>query len=75
MSKGKGKLRYGKKKARRVKSAGGLSMGANTGPPSSALAVLEEEYVVEKILDKRVSNEQTYYLIKWQGFSDQDNTW
>lgn len=35
----------------------------------------EEEYSVEKILDKRTKGGKTEYLIKWEGYPDSENTW
>ncbi|GIY13118.1 chromobox protein homolog 3 [Caerostris extrusa] len=34
-----------------------------------------EEYTVEKILDKRLVEGKTEYFLKWQGYSDSENTW
>lgn len=47
----------------------------HSNPTPATAEVMEDEFVVEKILDKRISKGHVYYLIKWQGFSDQDNTW
>lgn len=32
-------------------------------------------YEVEKILDCRVWRYKKYYLVKWKGYSEKDNTW
>lgn len=52
--------------------------------PSNAGVVVEsdgstelenEEYIVEKILDKRTKNGKVEYYLKWQGYPDEDSTW
>ncbi|CAJ0945531.1 unnamed protein product, partial [Ranitomeya imitator] len=35
----------------------------------------ELEYVVEKILDSRISRRKLQYLVKWKGYGQEDNSW
>ncbi|CAJ0927619.1 unnamed protein product [Ranitomeya imitator] len=44
-------------------------------PPAPVLVEGELEYVVEKILNSRVSRRKLQYLVKWKGYGQEDNSW
>ncbi|XP_033116877.1 chromobox protein homolog 1-like isoform X2 [Anneissia japonica] len=35
----------------------------------------EEEYQVERVIEKRINKGKTEYYLRWKGYSDSDNTW
>ncbi len=37
--------------------------------------MLEDEYLVEKILDKKEVDGKLYYLVKWEGYEETESTW
>ncbi|CAJ0949505.1 unnamed protein product [Ranitomeya imitator] len=44
-------------------------------PPAPVLVEGELEYIVEKILDSRISRRKLQYLVKWKGYDQEDNSW
>ncbi|CAJ0945894.1 unnamed protein product, partial [Ranitomeya imitator] len=44
-------------------------------PPAPVLVEGELEYVVENILDSRISRRKLQYLVKWKGYGQEDNSW
>jgi hypothetical protein len=72
-----------------VPDAGVSAPASCSGPPPSAVApsgappsgavhpvvVLEGEYEVERILNKRTVKGKTLYLVKWKGYDRSENTW
>src|SRR6267378_4162722 len=44
-------------------------------PPPPELINGEEEYVVEEIQDSRMFRRRLQYLVKWEGYGTEGNTW
>jgi len=41
----------------------------------AAVVPEEENYEVEKVVDDKTEKGKKFYLVKWKGYSDADNTW
>ena len=35
----------------------------------------EEEYIVEEILDSHLRHNKLEFLVKWEGYTDENNSW
>jgi len=46
-----------------------------TPPPPPELIDGEEEYIVEEILDSRMFRRKLQYLVKWEGYGIENNSW
>uniref|UniRef100_S4RWN4 Heterochromatin protein 1 n=1 Tax=Petromyzon marinus TaxID=7757 RepID=S4RWN4_PETMA len=58
-----------------LKATGRMGKKQNKKKPVAEEEKPEEEYVVEKVLDRRVMKGKVEYLLKWKGFTDEENTW
>jgi len=44
-------------------------------PPPPELIEGEEEYIVEEVLNSRMYRRKLQYLVKWEGYGVEENTW
>ncbi|KAM9324770.1 putative ATP-dependent DNA helicase HFM1 [Gastrophryne carolinensis] len=44
-------------------------------PPDAVEVDGQEQFIVEEILDSRIFRNQLQYLIKWQGYGPEENSW
>jgi hypothetical protein len=44
-------------------------------PPKETREIKEDKYEVEAIIQKKRKEGKMYYLVKWRGWDDNDNTW
>lgn len=62
-------------KRRKTGSSGG-GRGSTSTATSSSISVSEQEFIVEKVLKKRVNREGVVeYFLKWLGYPDSYNSW
>ncbi|XP_017874396.1 PREDICTED: heterochromatin protein 1 [Drosophila arizonae] len=52
-----------------------MEFGIWTHTSLSDIEEEDKEYIVEKILDRRIHLGELEYFVKWQNFPDEDNTW
>ena len=46
-----------------------------TEPPRPIIVDEEEEYAVEEVVDSRQTSDGVEYLVKWQGYGAEENSW
>lgn len=51
------------------------NFGRQAEPQPAIVIDEEEEYEVEEILNSRIYRNKVQYLIKWKGYSMEENTW
>ena len=44
-------------------------------PPLPEIVNGEKEFIIEKILDSQIINQKLHYLIKWEGYGIEHNSW
>ena len=50
-------------------------MGKHLGSSTDEEELDETEFIVQRVLDRKVVDGEIYYLLKWKDFDDSENTW
>lgn len=51
------------------------SLKTNKKTELKSLYKKPDTYIISKILNKKIENKKTLYLVKWRGFKESESTW
>ena len=69
------KKKKGKKKKKKTASTGAKPTASSSSSSSASAAAADVKYEVEYIVDKEKRGKETWYLVKWKNYLDEEATW